>query len=168
MVQESGIQKNGPPWKTPKYQHPPLPLQRDNLRQRGVYFCRKHVFFKGPIDVTLQKMVIAHLVWAALIRGSQRHFTHLCIGCNRACLKMHLETLKCVFETCISEFYSVIYKVFSTGAWAGPWTGPLQKPSAGTNKNCWKSLVDVDFNAMFMFISLYKKVNTDKHLQSRE
>ncbi len=42
--------------------------------------------FCSPIVVTLQKMVIAHLVWAALIKGSQRHFTHLCVGCNVACM----------------------------------------------------------------------------------
>ncbi len=49
------------------------------------YFAK---IFCSPIEVTLQKVVIAHLVWTALIRSSQRHFTYLCVGCNLVCMNV--------------------------------------------------------------------------------
>ena len=47
------------------------------------YFAQ---IFCSPIEVIVQEMEDARLVLAALMTGSQRHFTHLDVGFNLACI----------------------------------------------------------------------------------
>ncbi len=68
------------------------------MKRIGVfYFCRKHVFYG-------RKMCFTDLLKTHVC---DKNKTPRCVSCVlETHIYVRLETLKCVFEACVSEFYS--------------------------------------------------------------